>query len=236
MFPCSAKPGSSLLADAVAHVSVDVGVLHPTSQRRALPLSHLPPGLPQRSSRPLLSAGGRVLTGRWQKLVFPSSPRLSCVSNLLSSCRNVTTSCSRGTDWSTTRSRPTGWPSAPSWLSRCCRCPAPSPSSEVRQRGFEVLESNNWQRQILVELLSSASCCFRMTICELLCSSLCRIPRPVGPLPRIPSHCQGPEPSLRPRGPARQRVCGQRVVPLPKQLSSSTQVSLVQSFECCALP
>lgn len=54
---------------------------------------------------------------------------------------------------------------------------------------------------------------------------VCRLPRPFGPLPRIPSHRQGSDPSLGPRRPARQCVRGQRVVPLPQQLPSTTHVS-----------
>ncbi|XP_056267647.1 alpha-1,2-mannosyltransferase ALG9 isoform X2 [Pseudoliparis swirei] len=46
-------------------------------------------------------------------------------------CRNATTSCSSATGWSTTRSPPTGWLSAPSWFSQCCPCLAPSPSSKA---------------------------------------------------------------------------------------------------------
>lgn len=58
---------------------------------------------------------------------------------------------------------------------------------------------------------------------------VCRLPRPSGPLPRIPSHRQGSHSSLRPRRPACQRVCGQRVVQIPQQLPSATQVC-IQSF------
>lgn len=68
--------------------------------------------------------------------------------------------------------------------------------------------------------------------------SVCRLPRPFGPLPRIPSHCQGSNPSLGPWRPACQCVRGQGVVPLPKQLPSATQVSVLQwqRFNCGAFP
>lgn len=53
-----------------------------------------------------------------------------------------------------------------------------------------------------------------------------RLPRPSGPLPRIPSHCQGSDSSLSPRRQAGQCVCGQRVVSLPQQLPSAKQVRI----------
>lgn len=46
-------------------------------------------------------------------------------------CRNATISSSSGIVWNTTLSPPTGWLSAPLWSSRCCHCPALSPSLEV---------------------------------------------------------------------------------------------------------
>lgn len=65
---CSAEPGPSILADALSDVSVDVGFLHPATQRRAFPLSHLSSYLPQWSSRPLLSTG--VLSTQSSSLCF----------------------------------------------------------------------------------------------------------------------------------------------------------------------
>lgn len=79
---------------------------------------------------------------------------------------------------------------------------------------------------------------FRIHCVAVVGFSICRLPRPSGPLPRIPSHCQGSESSLGPWRPACLCVCGQRVVPLPKQLPSATQVSVLQWqwLHCSAFP
>lgn len=122
---CSAEPGSSILADALSHVPVDVGFLHPAAQRGAFPLPRLPAGLPEWRGRPLLS------TGASPRRDPTPDPQCLAWTGISVSCRSATTSCSRGTDWSTTQSRPTGWLSARWWRSPCSRCLAPSPSSEV---------------------------------------------------------------------------------------------------------
>lgn len=57
-------------------------------------------------------------------------------------------------------------------------------------------------------------------------SSVCRLPCSSGPVPRVPSHRQGSDSSLSPWRQTCQCVCGQRVVPLPKQLPSTAQVSM----------
>lgn len=54
----SPEPRPSVLADSVSDVSVDVGFLHQTAQRRTVSLSHLSSHLPLRGRCPLLSAGG----------------------------------------------------------------------------------------------------------------------------------------------------------------------------------
>lgn len=126
-------------------------------------------------------------------------------------CRNATISSSSGIVWNTTPSPPTGWLSAPWWSSRCSHCPAPSPSLEV-----------------CVVLVTSFGGSYTLQIKHVLCVS--RLPRPSGPLPRIPSHRQGSHSSLCPRRPACQRVCGQRVVQIPEQLPSATQVCIRSFF------
>ncbi len=85
------------------------------------------------------------------------------------SCRNATTSCFSGTDWSTTRCPPTGWLLAQSWSSQCCRCLALSLSSEVRVPTDTFLLSTSGRQHKLQ-------------------FSVYRLPRSSGPVPRIPSH------------------------------------------------
>lgn len=63
-------------------------------------------------------------------------------------------------------------------------------------------------------------------------SFICRLPCSPGPLPRIPSYSQGSYSSRSPWRQACQCVCGQRVVPLPKQLPASAQVSIQDSYTC----
>lgn len=55
--------------------------------------------------------------------------------------------------------------------------------------------------------------------------SVYRLPCPSRPVPRVPSHCQGSDSSLRPWRQTCKRLCWQRVVPLPKQLPPTAQVS-----------
>lgn len=65
--------------------------------------------------------------------------------------------------------------------------------------------------------------------------SVYRLPCPSGPVPRISPHCQGSDSSLGPRKQACQRMCWQRVVSLPEQFSSPTQVSVQKictGFQC----
>lgn len=52
-----------------------------------------------------------------------------------------------------------------------------------------------------------------------------RVPCSSGPVSRISPHRQGSHAALRPRRPTSQCVCWERVVPLPKQLPSASQVS-----------